>query len=823
MAPLACDPAALDRTGATVVAAGVTMGSAITDLVAALSGSKGMAGDDPVGASVGRAYDGAAGKVIQAMADARNGLCSIGDGVRVSAHNYAVANASSDVTGRAAGLPQPEVTGPLIAGAVPSAVGAGTGAPAGWGWVEPYIGMIWPTGDSAKLRTAAGAWTKAWVSFVATEVTSGGPAMAVIAGQRIPEGDAIVTALTEATKTTTNVGRQCQTIATQLNSYADHVDQVHTAIVDLLSRICDPMTGIKEVWDLLTDEDEDEIKRIADDIQTVVDNFAHEAEALAGEIRNAMAAAAAAAKDMAHWADKEWDHFLHATPVGKAVNQVGQAFEGLGQEGWEFVKGLWSMSPNRLLTDPDGYGKDMSGMAQGLGSLVGLGPDGGPGVTESWKELGKDLSHWDEWSKNPAKALGKSTFDVLTLALPGGPLSKLGKTGHAAADAVKGLKKPPELKPPTVKPPADPAPSPPKPPESPGAPKPPEPGQPAPAPQGKPAPSGKPAPGPADGPLPHSPTESQPPPAAKPPAGEAPKAPAAPSQPHGQPQAPPVHSPGEHFTPPHPQSGEPSAPPTPKPPGVHPPEATPPPARAPHLPPPITPTSVPHGLPVEASLPPSELPLGSEASPRPPELPRLPDGPPVPVDGGGPPPDPVPAETHPAESTPAHNGPVTGHGNQPPTGAPLGAIEVADQATDEVVISGHGGYSPIHGPTVVPHGTTVIAYAEHGSSITDALGNLIETRGDTSRVFSQVFYAGESLPDYTIFPPDGLNILGDPRTVLIPTRLSELLEDNMGRVHLAVCTYDGTCPTGKLYDVEGIWDESTGELSPYERHGEGAG
>lgn len=158
MAPLACDPTALDRAGATVLGAGESLGSVISGLTAALAGSAGMAGDDPVGAALGRAYDGAAAKVIDAMARTRNGLCSIGDGVRVSAHNYALAEALSDVNGQAAGLPAPQVTAPMTVGAKPpSAVGAGTGAPAGWGWVAPYIGMIWPSGDSAKLRAAAAA------------------------------------------------------------------------------------------------------------------------------------------------------------------------------------------------------------------------------------------------------------------------------------------------------------------------------------------------------------------------------------------------------------------------------------------------------------------------------------------------------------------------------------------------------------------------------------------------------------------------------------------------------------------------------------------
>lgn len=182
MAPLACDPTALDGAGATVLGTGVSLGSAISTLTTALAGSAGMAGDDPVGAAVGRAYNGAAAKVIEAMTSTRNGLCSIGDGVRMSAHNYALAEAMSDVTGRAASLPPPPMTAPLAPAAhPPSAVGAGSSAPAGWSWVAPYIGMIWPTGDSAKLRAAAAAWTTAGASFMTTEMAAGGATMAAVA------------------------------------------------------------------------------------------------------------------------------------------------------------------------------------------------------------------------------------------------------------------------------------------------------------------------------------------------------------------------------------------------------------------------------------------------------------------------------------------------------------------------------------------------------------------------------------------------------------------------------------------------------------------
>lgn len=654
MAPLACDPTALDHAGATVVAAGESLGSVISTLTAALAGTSGMAGDDPVGAALGRRYDGAAAKLIQAMADTRNGLCSIGDGVRMSAHNYAVAEAMSDLAGRASALPAPQVTGPLMVGAPPSAVGHGSGAPAGWGWVAPYIGMIWPTGDSAKLRAAAAAWATAGANFMAAETAAGGGTMAAIGAQQIPEGAAINKALADASSATADVALQCQTIAAQLNSYAAKVDQVHAAILDLLSRICDPLTGIKEVWDLLTDEDEDEIKKIADDIRTVVDNFGREADTLGGQIEATVSAVAAATENMSHWAGKEWDHFLHGTPVGRALNQVGQAFKGVGEEGWGFLKGLYEVSPNRMLLDPVGYGKTMAGMVEGAGTLVGLGPDGVPGAFDAWKALGKDVTHWDEWGSNPAEALGKSTFDVATLALPGGPLSKLGKFGHTAADALKGLKKPPGVpKPPEVKPPA--------------VPKAPDSGQPAPS--GKPgpvAPSGKPAPGPADGPLPHSPTESKPPAGGTPPAAEPPKPTAAPHSGEPKPIATPPESVGKPVTPAPAGDGEPPAVPAAA--AGLPVESTA--AAATHLP---TPPSLPMGggAPPEAPSGLGEVPHAGEPS-APPTEPHG-GGAHPPGDGTGPPHSPGDGGPHPPgdgngphDSHPGDGGPHSpGDGNGP--------------------------------------------------------------------------------------------------------------------------------------------------------------
>lgn len=607
MAPLGVDPAALDNAGAAVVTAAEGLGSVISTLTAALAGCAGMAGDDPVGAALGHSYDSSAAKLVEAMAATRNGLCSLGDGVRMSAHNYSLAEARSNVAGGGTPLSAPEVTGPISAGAPPSSVGTGTGAPAGWGWVAPYIGMIWPTGDSAKLCAAAAAWSSAGTQFALAEILGTGGPMGTIRAQQIPEGPAIDRAFTDAFGSTTSLVQQCQTMAAQLNSYAAKVDQVHAAILDLLARICDPLTGIKEVWEFLTDEDEDEIRKIADDIRTVVDNFSAEASALRTEIASTLAAATTIVTDMGRHAAREWDQFLHGTDVGRAINQVGQYAKGAWSEAGGMLKGLWDISSFRMMFDPIGYGKDVSDQFKGALPLVGLGGEHAPSVGQSWKQLGKGLAHWDEWSKNPAEAAGRSVFDIVTLALPGGPLSKLGKMGRTAADALRGLKPPPELpKPPSFEPPKPPV-------EPPPVPRPPEPGSPAPAP--------KPAPGHAEGPLPHSPTESKPPVVEKPPAGEPSKPVAVPPESAGKPPAPaPVEQPPlTHSKPPEPVHlpaspvGNPGEP-VPSSAFAQQPAAVAPAAAASHLP--AAPAG---GLPAEAPSPFGAPPHGGEPPVHPPE------------------------------------------------------------------------------------------------------------------------------------------------------------------------------------------------------------
>ena len=115
MAALAVDPQVLDGAGAAVISAGDGLGSVISTLTTALSGCDGMAGDDPAGAAFGHTYNNSASKLLDAMTTTRNGLCRLGDGVRVSAHNYSVAEAMSNVSGHGQPLSAPHRTGAISA------------------------------------------------------------------------------------------------------------------------------------------------------------------------------------------------------------------------------------------------------------------------------------------------------------------------------------------------------------------------------------------------------------------------------------------------------------------------------------------------------------------------------------------------------------------------------------------------------------------------------------------------------------------------------------------------------------------------------------
>jgi hypothetical protein len=576
------------------------------------------------------------------MTTTRNGLCHLGDGVRMSAHNYSLAEAMSDVSGRGDPLAVPPSTGSISAGSAPSAVGVGSSAPAGWGWVAPYIGMIWPNGDSAKLRAAAVAWFSAGTNFEVSEIVGGAGPMGAVGSQQIPEGPAIAAAFGDATRSAAGILQQCMSIGAQLNAYAAKIDEVHAAILDLLARICDPMTGIKEVWDILTDKDEDEIKKIADDIRTVVNQFTSEVDALRHQIAAAVSEATTIVSTMAKQAEKEFSRF-----VGDAVRFSVDAHKAQGQNLLDVLTQGWDFSVTRALIDPEGSAHDRRELINELAPLVGAGGEGAPGVVQSWKEEGKQVLNWDDWAQGryaQALAGNEMTFAPLMATGPGSrlltKLDDLGRTPELPHPGTGSAPPPPHM--PVEKPPGGVSPT-----EAPaaGRPQPTSPGVPhiespqTPGPTSTsdrtptPAPT-KPASAPTDTPSPHGPTESKAPVAEKPAAGDSPRSPASAGQhPANIPTLPGDRAPGTH-----PQPSEPAVTrPAPTPDGHL---AEPAPTAA-HAPQSAPAGSVPHA-PIPDSSPPS----------------AHPPAPPPPPDGGAP-----------GGHSGGHHGPAEGsgpHGSHPP-------------------------------------------------------------------------------------------------------------------------------------------------------------
>ncbi|MDX3230475.1 RHS repeat domain-containing protein, partial [Streptomyces sp. ME19-01-6] len=110
----------------------------------------------------------------------------------------------------------------------------------------------------------------------------------------------------------------------------------------------------------------------------------------------------------------------------------------------------------------------------------------------------------------------------------------------------------------------------------------------------------------------------------------------------------------------------------------------------------------------------------------------------------------------------------------------------------ETVLSGHGGiWSEDTRPgqeakVTVPKGTRLHFYADHGGMLKNPRANRIEL-GTELGAPTEIIEPGQQVWNYSLFPPDDLEIMGNPKMVRRETPLSKLLKPNMGNVHWAAC------------------------------------
>ncbi|WP_257003968.1 putative adhesin [Streptomyces sp. SA15] len=109
----------------------------------------------------------------------------------------------------------------------------------------------------------------------------------------------------------------------------------------------------------------------------------------------------------------------------------------------------------------------------------------------------------------------------------------------------------------------------------------------------------------------------------------------------------------------------------------------------------------------------------------------------------------------------------------------------------EKVFAGHGYLAPKAGDIVVPEGTSISFYVQHGDQLPGLNGLTVE-RGVYPGGYVETFKGGDVIPNYTLGPPapsgaGGFSVFENSTTVGQRTALKDLLEPGMGNVHWAAC------------------------------------
>ncbi|MEU5277133.1 RHS repeat-associated core domain-containing protein [Streptomyces asoensis] len=114
--------------------------------------------------------------------------------------------------------------------------------------------------------------------------------------------------------------------------------------------------------------------------------------------------------------------------------------------------------------------------------------------------------------------------------------------------------------------------------------------------------------------------------------------------------------------------------------------------------------------------------------------------------------------------------------------------EAPYRSDGEVVLHGHGSYNPANGNVVIPEGTSLAFYGQHGFTITRQKGITISGPGGPRLSPVEVAGQGDVVPNYTLSPlGPGFTFRSGSTVVEAPALLSDLLEPNMGQCHWAAC------------------------------------
>ncbi len=421
MAPLTIDPAALLAAGAAVVAVGDDVAAALGALTAGFSANTGQ---DAAGEVFGLGYQDAAEQLLKAAAAAINALRFNGVKIELCASNYSKAEAASTVGGGGGVLPAPGDPVKIAAPGPPGTLGPGVPAPALWIVVEGFVGGLWPNGDVAALRAAAGRWRAFGAALTGARDALNKP-KSTVDGQQIPERALIQPVLSTMGSHLGDLGAACGKLATKIDEFASAVSHAQNAIRDLLHRLGTVAGLWHEFVSLLDGDALEEIKKIASDINDILHQLTRDADAKSKVIKQGMQLLDGWVRDMEKDMRGEFTHFL-GRPVGNAVATVFDTYvnieEGIVKGGVGLLQTVDALDPTRFLYDPKGAASTWGGLGETIVKANPLYALVDPGdALKNDLGLVKGLVHAEDWrSDRPGLGLGENIFDVATMFVPGG-------------------------------------------------------------------------------------------------------------------------------------------------------------------------------------------------------------------------------------------------------------------------------------------------------------------------------------------------------------------------------------------------------------------
>ncbi|WP_084229612.1 TNT domain-containing protein [Mycobacterium sherrisii] len=429
---LAVEPNALCAAGSAVVATGDGLYAAMTVLTAGFGANTGL---DVAGLVFGLAYQETADRLLKLATAVINACRCNGVAIQVSASNYSKAEVASRLGGGGDALSVPGEPVRIGPPGSPGTLGPGEPPPLLWALVQSFVDDVWPDGDVAALRAAAGCW----LSFGSAASAMQGELKAsqtLIGTQQIPEGDQVNYVLSQIAFGIGKLGKACAEIGAAIADFAEAVSNAQNVIRDLLQRLA----SLTDLWRdvvLIFDGDAlDEIKAIANDIKAVLHNLGREARALEQGAHLMIDRADGWIVEMEKHARRTITHFLGdqvGNPVATVFDTWVNANEGVGKAAAGALQSMVDLDPRMFVIDPEGAAATWKDMAKTglLNSLVNPREAG-----EANLDLVKSLVHLDDWRRDrPGLGFGGLLFEGVMLS--GGWETSAARGAGAAARAAE--------------------------------------------------------------------------------------------------------------------------------------------------------------------------------------------------------------------------------------------------------------------------------------------------------------------------------------------------------------------------------------------------